>query len=646
MKNNDINYILTGQAGSGKTYTLRAAIYKLFLKHGKGRVAVIAPTNAASVGAEGMTIHRFLHLGDGIIDLNTVSLAEMVEHIFFNQNDRQRDFRIPNLIKWKKVEVIVYDEVSMLCAQAFDTLDKLFSLIKAVDVDSLHQNQSYGSFNETRTNPPKDYLNGAETMSPRYHNINHLFHHFLRDPHRLDVAFGGVKFIGCGDALQIPPIIEGDRLDHRYLFFFQAKVSLERLHQVGQVAVFEVCYLDTNYRQEVTDDDAADYLFLLNRLRKGEMSAEDCRRFNQLTGRMVPKEIFETCFEVLRKSIESESAALESRVDRDRFLYPERLVGKLWCPNILVKRIGPCSTAEEVQRRRTAKIADVVKNVEDHWKHNQPKAVIQDLNREELGRSIIQEPLYLVTENMEKRALGTIDVSFPYLHPRTQFEARDSPPHDSNNNFPVDITNWKSAQTLSLYEGQRITFVSNNYQTRPYAANNTFGIITKIKDDDQEILVRPTPSASRTAGIITVGMEDIAEGKYGANKGRRRQLPVIPSVAATVHVVQGQTYVDIPTVFVNQRLMKTSYSSFYVAASRHTHPKYFKTLFPIVEGENPVHPAALAWDNHHSDPKNKNQFGISKVDYDRGIFQGWVQEQEQKMARQTQKRKGREVAAA
>ena len=104
------NVFITGAAGVGKSYVLRYLIKKLQSQYQTpGKVAVTASTGIAGTLLNGQTLHSFAGIGVSID-----SAAEMLEKL--SKDSRQR---------WKQVEVLVIDEISMVDGDLFNKLDFL-----------------------------------------------------------------------------------------------------------------------------------------------------------------------------------------------------------------------------------------------------------------------------------------------------------------------------------------------------------------------------------------------------------------------------------------------------------------------------------------------------------------------------------------
>ncbi len=194
------NVFITGRAGTGKSTFLRYCRARL-----SRRVVTLAPTGVAAVNVEGQTIHSFFRFRPDI----TVAAV--------------RSLRIGPEARaiYRKLEVLILDEVSMVRADLLDCVDVFL-----------------------RAHGP--------------------------DPAR---PFGGVQVVLIGDLYQLPPVV---RPDQRHIFqtayaspyFFDAKVF--------QRTVLKVIEFKTHYRQQ-------DPLFLdiLNHIRSRRVSAAHLARLNQ-----------------------------------------------------------------------------------------------------------------------------------------------------------------------------------------------------------------------------------------------------------------------------------------------------------------------------------------------------------------------------
>ncbi len=163
---------LTGPAGSGKTYVLNQ-----FIKWAKDEkeleVAVTASTGIAATHLNGQTIHSWA--GIGIKDkLTKYDLDQIIQKEHLHK-------------RFKKTDVLILDEISMMHSYRLDMVDQVLRLIRQVE-----------------------------------------------EP------FGGVQVIFCGDFFQLPPINRGSNEIKDFAFESEVWREIDP----------SVCYLDQVYRQE------------------------------------------------------------------------------------------------------------------------------------------------------------------------------------------------------------------------------------------------------------------------------------------------------------------------------------------------------------------------------------------------------------
>jgi len=161
---------LTGKAGTGKTTFLSQ-----FVKKTNKNYIIAAPTGIAAINAGGITLHSLFYLP-------LTNFVPTVEYI-----DRNIAINIPQLIPhfkyrkeklklFRKLEVLIIDEVSMLRADVLDMIDMA-----------------------------------------------------LRSARRSPLPFGGVQLLMIGDLYQLPPVVKSTSEQILYQhykspFFFDAKV--------------------------------------------------------------------------------------------------------------------------------------------------------------------------------------------------------------------------------------------------------------------------------------------------------------------------------------------------------------------------------------------------------------------------------------
>lgn len=191
------NLFITGRAGTGKSTLLQ-----LFRNTTKKKVVVVAPTGVAALNVKGQTIHSFFGFPPRPLSKKDI------------KKRRNRSL-------YKKMEVLVIDEISMVRADLLDNID-----------------------------------------------------YFLRINRENHLPFGGVQVVFFGDLFQLPPIVATEieamlfQLQYESPYFFSALVLQEQ--------VLEMIELRKVYRQE-----SRYFLRLLEAIRLNQIDYEDLEDLNQ-----------------------------------------------------------------------------------------------------------------------------------------------------------------------------------------------------------------------------------------------------------------------------------------------------------------------------------------------------------------------------
>jgi len=198
MENSDKNLFITGKAGTGKSTLLM-----YFRSITKKKVAAVAPTGVAALNIRGQTIHSFFRFRPDIT-LDTVEELSSGKAAIY-----------------KKLDMIIMDEISMVRADLLDCVDKFLR------------------------------LNGRNRTKP----------------------FGGTQMVFIGDLYQLPPVVssrerEMFRKSYRSEYFFDSKVF--------QQIKMEFIELDRYYRQT-----NAHFIDLLNAIRNNTVTDEQLEELNQ-----------------------------------------------------------------------------------------------------------------------------------------------------------------------------------------------------------------------------------------------------------------------------------------------------------------------------------------------------------------------------
>lgn len=199
LEKEESNLFITGKAGVGKSTLL-----SYYRNKTDKQVVVLAPTGVAALNVGGETIHSFFHFGSHI----TVDLAKK----------KGKDYR--NSDMFKKIDLIIIDEISMVRADLLDSIDS-----------------------------------------------------FLKAALKSKKNFGGVRMVFIGDLYQLSPVLTSEErpfFEKLYdtPYFFSAS-SFQR-------ADFKFIELDKIFRQK-----DAGFIEILNSIRNNTINEEQLFVLNQ-----------------------------------------------------------------------------------------------------------------------------------------------------------------------------------------------------------------------------------------------------------------------------------------------------------------------------------------------------------------------------
>lgn len=198
IEGNNHSFFITGRAGTGKSTLLN-----LFKRTSKKNVVTLAPTGIAALNVGGQTIHSFFGLPPKMIQPS---------EIYKRKNHRL----------YKKIDILIIDEISMVRADLLDTIDI-----------------------------------------------------FLQKNREVAQPFGGVQVIFFGDLFQLPPVIASpyerkvltDMYESPYFFSSRAYKSCKSLQMIE---------LHTVYRQSEKR-----FIQLLDNIRRNTFDEDDLRDLNE-----------------------------------------------------------------------------------------------------------------------------------------------------------------------------------------------------------------------------------------------------------------------------------------------------------------------------------------------------------------------------
>ena len=230
---------VSGNAGTGKSTLIR------YLRSVLGKnLAVVAPTGVAALNVSGATVHSFFRFPPRILDGEEIK-------------------RVPDRRLYRKLELLIIDEISMVRCDLLDSIDL-----------------------------------------------------FLRKNRENELPFGGVRLLMVGDLFQLPPVVpERDRsllLSKGYKSpYFFSSLAMRRCSLIP-------LELTRVYRQEDPT-----FIALLNDLRVGERIDESLRTLNErcLARGSLPRQITLTTTNALADKINGDE--LERLPGQERVLWGE-----------------------------------------------------------------------------------------------------------------------------------------------------------------------------------------------------------------------------------------------------------------------------------------------------------------------------------
>lgn len=256
LEKQSTNLFITGRAGTGKSTLLQ-----LFRNTTHKKTVVLAPTGIAALNVKGQTIHSFFGFPPKPLAREEIR--------------RRRDRRL-----YKKMEVLIIDEISMVRADLLDNID-----------------------------------------------------YFLRVNRENPYPFGGVQVVFFGDLFQLPPIVSSvaekqlfeDYYDSPY--FFSAKV-FEEDFDLDKIELRKV------YRQENRY-----FLRLLDSIRLNQMDYDDLEDLNQRYLPAFEAEDFYITLSARNAKVNSINQKEIDKIVYPAFLYQASITGA-FPPNLFPTEAG------------------------------------------------------------------------------------------------------------------------------------------------------------------------------------------------------------------------------------------------------------------------------------------------------------------
>ncbi len=246
LEKSNKSMFITGRAGTGKSTLL-----KLFRNTTRKKVVVLAPTGIAALNVQGQTIHSFFGFPPR---------PDFESHISKRKNRRL----------YKKLEVLVIDEISMVRADILDGIN--------------------------------------------------LFLQLNRDS---GLPFGGVQMVFFGDLFQLPPVVANPsekmkfELFYKSAYFFSAKVFEETDFEMEMVELGKV------YRQE-----ARHFIRLLDAVRTNRMDYDDLEDLNERYDPDFELEDFYITLSTRNSIVDQKNKRQLSKLTTPSFKYIATITGK------------------------------------------------------------------------------------------------------------------------------------------------------------------------------------------------------------------------------------------------------------------------------------------------------------------------------
>ena len=219
---------LTGVAGTGKSRVIEDICALRSDDLNSARLVVVASTGVAALNVNGQTLHKFAGCG-----------------VPRTVGDFQKMWAKKARERWRTVDTLIFDEISMTSGTFLDELSKVVTAIRAPSAE-------YG---------------GAATWRP-------------------NLPFGGIQLILTGDFLQLPPVFAGESTEH--VMRVQAASKVVPFHDRGfafesvawKAAKLITIELKTNHRA-----DNQVYAALLQKIRIGQIDDAVMSELQPLTMR-------------------------------------------------------------------------------------------------------------------------------------------------------------------------------------------------------------------------------------------------------------------------------------------------------------------------------------------------------------------------
>uniref|UniRef100_A0A6B2L0S6 ATP-dependent DNA helicase n=1 Tax=Arcella intermedia TaxID=1963864 RepID=A0A6B2L0S6_9EUKA len=460
------NVFFTGSAGTGKSFLLHAVIQAL-RDIGK-KVAVTASTGIAAEHIGGTTLHTFS--GVGVPNLRT-DFAKI-------QHDKK------TLERWRELDVLIIDEISMVSGEFFDCLEEQVSQIRT-------------------------HMNGG-----------------------IYLPFGGVQLIFCGDFFQIPPVEnQFSAWTKRRVDYVTKDMGLaERFENKGHcftARTWDLCFPPSSKfeLQQVFRQEDNSFIQILNEMRVGLLSRHSidilgtCRRSLNISDGIEPTQLYSRNMGV-KQINDSRLDALKG--ETCSFKAVDRVIVHGW--NEFVPGNKEIGMEEAVSRENALELSwkevEVLRSVRKQYRGNAKERLLEDDGFWEHCQAIPEINLKLGAQVMLLKNLDLSNETMLVNGSRGVIVAFD---HDVTG---VLVKLLKEIQTL---KGDRkryeIIDVRSKIEAILAQPNSVKFPIVRFANGREEVII-PEYFSSETSGV---------------GKCVRYQLPLKLAWALTIHKCQGLT---------------------------------------------------------------------------------------------------------
>ena len=445
------NIFYTGSAGTGKSLLLKSLIKALRKQHSEGSVAVTASTGLAACNIGGMTLHSFAGIGLGKGDS-----ATLLKKVKRQQRNRKR---------WKNLEVLIIDEISMIDGILFDKLDYIARHMKK----------------------------------------------------RLEVPFGGIQLIVCGDFYQLPPVVK----DREPVFAFES-TSWKRAIQFTIV-------LKKVFRQQGDKD----FVHMLSEVRDGHVSEKTARKFKALErplaerGGVIPAQLYPT-----RAQVNVANNAMLRRIKGPKVVFRSYDTGTMDDENARDKLLGNFLAPKQIALKRGAQVM-MVKNMDETLVNGSLGKVIDFIDPDTYS-------FYKRLNDSEDVKLHEIEDSLNKLEEKKakgSTKQRELIANPDQLNDELDESIFAFMKHLDDGEQEIPESAKKNMQAKKELLDKLFSSSKGLRMP----LVRFVLSDGSTRDVLVEPETFSIEDEFERPIASRTQIPLILAWSLSIHKAQGQT---------------------------------------------------------------------------------------------------------